>query len=774
MYRGVSNLKSFFSLKAKLTAIMIGLALVPLIVVVYIAVRNAEDALEREAFNKLIALRDTRKAQIEAYFKERLRDVRTLAADRTTIQALKDFGKAFMSQGAPSVRSAYVGKPEVVDVGDGKPYSRFHSIYHPFFTHYVKERGYSDLLLINENGGIIYTVYKRSDFGRTLKPNELSGKGGRYVKTSLEKAFRKALRLSKESAVFEDFQYYEPSKEPTAFLASPVYDRGKVIGVLVFCLSTEQIDEIMGLRAGMGETWETYLVGPDKLMRSNSRFIKESTILKQKVDTKSVREALAGRAGTDCILNYREVPVLSAYMPLDIGGVRYAMLTEVNKAEAFASSRKLGRITMTIIGVVIVVVIGIGYTVAKRTSRPVIEITRAAEQVTGGDLNTRVIVKSRDEVGQLAQAFNQMVEQIQINSQKAEENAQRAEEALKNAEEARKKVEAQNEQLGRAVEEMLSISERVVEGDLSAHVEIEAEGEIGKLAKAINGMIDGLRSVIGQLRETSESVASAASQISSTSQEMAAGAEQQNSQVGEVTSAVEEMTATVMETAQNASKVAEAARGAQNAAQEGQEAVEQMAAGMSKINEVVGEATGRVERLGDSSGRIGEVVSTITEIADQTNLLALNAAIEAARAGEAGRGFAVVADEVRRLAERTMEATREIEGMIRQVQEEVNGVVEVMGDVRSSVEEGDELAGSVREAFGRIAGQVEVVRDMIGQIAAAAEEESKAVEEVSGNMEGIAGVASENAKGAQELARAAEDLSKLTAQLRNLVERFKV
>jgi len=432
-----------------------------------------------------------------------------------------------------------------------------------------------------------------------------------------------------------------------------------------------------------------------------------------------------------------------------------------------------------IIWIFLFVALGSGITlavsIAGRFSRPITGLAKAARRVGEGDLDVEVEVEGHDEIGQLARAFNGMVAQIKESITKAEENARRAQKALEDAEAARFEATSLAETLEQGVAELSEMMDRVAGGELRVEIdEGKWKGAMKELFVRFDHLVENLRGMVSRMRDVADATAFSASQINSTSQEMAAGSEEQSSQVEEMSSAMEHLTSTTLQIAESASGAARAAGTSEEAAKYGEDTVLKMTEGVGRIGEVVFEAAGRVARLGESSSRIGEVISTITEIADQTNLLALNAAIEAARAGEAGRGFAVVADEIRRLAERTMEATGEIGDMIRQVQEEVGGVVEVMGEVKGSVDEGRKLAEGVQEAFGRIREQVEVVRDMIGQIATASEEESKAVEEVKESIERIAGVATDNVKGAQELAKAAEDLNQLTSQLRELIGRFRL
>ena len=229
---------------------------------------------------------------------------------------------------------------------------------------------------------------------------------------------------------------------------------------------------------------------------------------------------------------------------------------------------------------------------------------------------------------------------------------------------------------------------------------------------------------------------------------------------------MEEMSATVIEVAKNSQQASESARSAHETAARGGDVVGQAIEAMKEVAESTTVSAVTVKSLGKRSEDIGSIVSVINEIADQTNLLALNAAIEAARAGEQGRGFAVVADEVRRLAERTSKATKEISGMITAIQEETGKAVGAMNSGVSRVENGVKLANQAGEALHQIVSGVENVSEMIGQIATSAEEQSATTDEITQSMDSIAGVAVANVGSIAEVSHATEDLAKLAAELR--------
>lgn len=406
-----------------------------------------------------------------------------------------------------------------------------------------------------------------------------------------------------------------------------------------------------------------------------------------------------------------------------------------------------------------------------RIAKRIVSLRNAAKEASEGNLNIDIVKMSDDEVGDLSDAFKKMLTNINEANSQLEEEKKSVE---KKVVEAVKESEKQKEYLSGNVKKLLESMEKFSSGDLTVKLNIENDDEIGKLFIGFNKTVENLKKTVVEILSSVDNTTHSVAEISSSTEEMSAGAQEQSSQTTEVAGAMEQMTKTIMQTASNANVAAELSKEANKHAKSGVEKVSENKRGIERIISSASTTGKIIASLAGKTDQIGDIAQTIDDIADQTNLLALNAAIEAARAGEQGRGFAVVADEVRKLAERTTKATKEIAETIKSIQLEAKEADRSMVEARDAVMHGQQLTEEVEQSLIGILKSTEKVSAEIEQVAAAAEEQSSTSEEISRNVEMINNVINESAQGLQQIAVASNHLMQLSQNLKARVEFFHI
>ncbi|MEN8179851.1 MAG: methyl-accepting chemotaxis protein [Pseudomonadota bacterium] len=758
------------------------MSIVPAILVALISAWTAgtgsEEAMDEAVKEQLIAIREMKRVQIEDYFKRIHNQVRVLSSSPLTREAMasfvgsyKDlpemipseqraaladyyqnqFGRVYREKNASVTNSPLDLLKQVDDVGVGMqyqyiqsnpnphsskhllnaadgagPYNQAHGRYHPYFRHYLETFGYYDIFLVEpENGRIIYSVFKELDYGTSLR-------NGPYANSGIAQAFQNALSgRFQDTLVQTDFAPYAPSyDDQAAFIASPITDAGQLIGVLIFQIPIDQINKVMTSdqqwkQVGLGNSGETYLVGPDKTLRNMSRFqiedpdgyrealrtggltpavvdmiaAKGSGIGLQPVNTAGAAEALSGQSGFDIFPDYRGVPVLSAYSPVKIVGLDWAILSEIDAAEAYGPAQRLfdSILTNAIVITILVIIISclIGYWFAGSVSRPMLTIARELRHI--GD-----------------------------------------------------------------------------EADLTRKVAIDRKDEIGSMANALNEMQDKFRVALIKIAESSDSVSSSSTELTAITTQSHTSISQQQAETDQLATAMEEMASTAQEIASSTNYASTAASDAQAATEKGRTVVSVTTDSIRRLAQELTASASKVERLKQDSEAIGSVLDVIRGVAEQTNLLALNAAIEAARAGEQGRGFAVVADEVRTLASRTQQSTEEIQKMIEHVQEGADQVAQSMIQSHDQADQGVNQAAKTDTALDAISEAIQRMNEMIYQVASAADEQSTVALQMSRSVQNIAQTGNETLQGADHATQASDSLSQLAVDLKALVNRFRI
>lgn len=324
------------------------------------------------------------------------------------------------------------------------------------------------------------------------------------------------------------------------------------------------------------------------------------------------------------------------------------------------------------------------------------------------------------------------------------------------------------------IDDALQAAERIAEGDLTRNIHIEGHDEAARLLRAMAKMQDKLRDTLQLIAGSATQLASAAEELNSVTDESARGLQQQNNEIEQAATAVTEMTSAVEEVARNAVSTSEASKEATRSAGDGRDLVLETVSAIERMSVDVQGTADLIGNLAEESRDIGKVLDVIRGLADQTNLLALNAAIEAARAGEAGRGFAVVADEVRALAHRTQQSTSEIERMIGSIQ---GGTEQAVNSMRNSTERAEstlKIARGAGLALDTITGAVAEINERNLVIASAAEEQAQVAREVDRNLVNINDLSVQSATGAHQTSAASAELSRLAVDLNGLVARFSV
>lgn len=442
-----------------------------------------------------------------------------------------------------------------------------------------------------------------------------------------------------------------------------------------------------------------------------------------------------------------------------------------SKEEVTASVAEVRLTTILLSFIILLIGLVVAVLFSKKLVKSITQLNEAAKEVSEGNLDVNINVETKDEIGSLAVLFNHMIGKIKESMNNlAEEKAS----VEKKIEEAVKESEKQKMYLSNSVDTILKEMNKFSVGDLTVKLDVENDDEIGKLYNGFNDAVENIKKLIVTTSEAVHATVNLSNQISSSAEELAAGAEEQSSQISSIVSASEEMTTTIVHATRNAFSASDTAKNTGKLVVEDGKIISETMDGMNRIASVIKLAAKTVQELGRSSQQIGDIIQVIDDIANQTNLLALNAAIEAARAGEQGRGFAVVADEVRKLAERTTKATKEIGEMIKKIQEETNEAVDSMNLGTSEVEKGIINSAKSSCSLDEIIRGVNDLAYAISQVAYANEEQSSTAEEISRNIGEISNVVQQSTRGTQQIASAAADLNKLTTNLQDLVAQFKI
>ena len=620
-----------------------------------------------------------------------------------------------------------------------------------FFTRYKEEYGYDDLGLVNPDGFLFYTVEKGPDYRTNLM-------AGPYSDTNLGRLVRRVMET--RSFGMSPFERYEArDNEPAAFFALPLVNQDQVELVVVARLSVALIDAVMQERSGMGETGESFLVGPDGLWRSNSRRIEAGAVLNPEFRLPAeTAQAMTRSAGAGVRENVRGRKVLRSWSPLVVSpatgaspGVRWAVVSEVGYDEVQAPIRNLATLTLGFLAAVAVIVILAALWLSRGLTTQVRHINTLFEEIGTGNFQARTPVTARDELGTMAGSLNAMLDNTLTLIQSSEER------------------DAMQSSIMHLLEEISGLAE----GDLTVRAEV-TEDFTGAIADSFNDMAEQLGEVVKNVKSVTVQVSATSQDVSASTEDLAETSQRQAAQVESAIAAIDAMAGAIRQVAENAGRLAEVSERSTANARDGAEAVRRTNTAMETIREHVQETARAIKRLGESSQEVGNIVQLINDIADRTSILALNASIQAAMAGESGRGFAVVAEEVQRLAERSTNATKQIDTLIKNIQGEIGEAGASMEESIQRVVEGSELADGAYGQLQEIENVAVQLAELIQSISTTSRQQAQASQEIAKTMASVGEASARTSEAGRETAAAMRNLAVVSDRLNESVSVFKL